>query len=132
MPVQVIWLLLKSIGVAFIAPETNYFTICQAHNNGNILHHQSAISSLQYFSAVNKHSSNLSALDTHTPSIHIGFYQLTCPLEQCTFSREHSYRLIIRNVACIIVVLYYGMLYQLLFMANNFESIQKQSFWNIV
>ena len=63
----------------------NYFTICQVHN---ILHHQSAISSSRYFSAVNRHS-NPSAIDTSISTIDAYrfflFHQLTFPLEQRTF-----------------------------------------------
>ena len=44
----------------------NYFTACQVHN---ILNHQSAIPSSQYFPMVNRHPSNPSALDISISTI---------------------------------------------------------------
>ena len=51
----------------------NCFNICQVHN---ILNHKTAIPSSQYFSAVNRHPTNSSALDTSISSIGLYRYSI--------------------------------------------------------
>ena len=57
---------ISHLGWPSLHQRRNYFTICQVHN---ILNQQTAIPSSQYFSTVNRHPSNPSALDTSISTI---------------------------------------------------------------